>query len=106
MNGVLFDSDVLFDGRGPQRGCAARPACARTGMGTPEPHAGAALAGTAPAFLAGGGPPFGISRPFAPTLPTVQTARPPTLREVSLSALRPGCRTTCGRTGTAAPPGT
>src|SRR6185312_10194327 len=36
---------------GPQRGCAARPACARTGMGTPEPHAGAALAGAAPALL-------------------------------------------------------
>src|SRR6185437_6077891 len=66
-----------FDWRGPQRGCAARPACARTGMGTPEPHAGAALAGTAPALLAGGGPPCGISLPFAPTLPTVQTARPP-----------------------------
>src|SRR6185312_15996291 len=64
---------------GPQRGrprarrFRAPSACARTGMGTPEPHAGAALAGTAPALLAGGGPPCGIPRPFAPTLPTVQT---------------------------------
>src|SRR6185312_13997271 len=77
-----FSKDVgrpPFDGRGPQRGCAARPACARTGMGTPVPHAGAALAGTAPALLAGGGPPCGISRPFAPTLSAVQTARPPRL---------------------------
>src|SRR6185437_15327446 len=68
---------TVFDGRGPQRGCAARPASARPGMGTPEPHAGAALAGTAPALLAGGGPPCGIPQPFAPTLPAVQTARPP-----------------------------
>src|SRR6185312_15567148 len=80
----------VIDWRGPRRGCAARPACARTGMGTPEPHAGAALAGTAPTLLAGGGPPRGItttpprrtrwgpgSQPFAPTLPTVPTARPP-----------------------------
>src|SRR6185312_8705387 len=36
--------ELAFDGRGPQRGCAARPASARTGMGSPEPHAGAALA--------------------------------------------------------------
>ncbi|HXE30749.1 MAG TPA: MBL fold metallo-hydrolase, partial [Terriglobales bacterium] len=70
-------ANPTIDWRGPQRGFAARPACARTGMGTPEPHAGAALAGAAPALLAGGGPPCGISRPFAPTLPTVQTARPP-----------------------------
>jgi len=42
---VLLEDTV--DGRGPQRGCAARPASARTGMGTPEPHAGAALAGEA-----------------------------------------------------------
>jgi len=68
---------TVIDWRGPQRGCAARPACARTGMGTPEPHAGAALAVTAPALLAGGGPPFGSLQPFAPTLPKVQTARPP-----------------------------
>src|SRR6185312_2915043 len=74
---AILGTSSTFDGRGPQRGCAARPASARTGMGTPEPHAGAALAGTAPALLAGGGPPCGISRPFAPTLPAVQTARPP-----------------------------
>src|SRR6185312_551503 len=43
-----------FDGRGPQRGCAARPACARTGMETPEPHAGAALAGPRLHCLPGG----------------------------------------------------
>jgi len=42
--GDLYDS---IDGRGPRRGCAARPACARPGMGTPEPHAGAALQGDA-----------------------------------------------------------
>src|SRR6185312_6620329 len=72
-----------IDCRGPQRGrprarrFRAPSACARTGMGTPEPHAGAALAGAAPALLAGGGPPCGLSLPFAAPLPTVQTARPP-----------------------------
>ena len=89
-------SDGLFDGRGPQRGrprarrFRAPSACARTGMGTPEPHAGAALAGAAPALLAGGGPPGGISQPFALTLPTVQTARPPRLARLYLFALERG----------------
>src|SRR6185312_13721119 len=107
----------IVDGRGPQRGCAARPASARTGMGTPEPHAGAALAGTAPASLAGGGPPFGItttpprrtrrgpgSRPFAPTLPTVQTARPPRVAHLNragqpgaaIAAAAPGASSQAG----------
>ncbi|HXE30846.1 MAG TPA: hypothetical protein VN515_03480, partial [Terriglobales bacterium] len=54
---VKYENVFLIDWRGPQRGFAARPACARPGMGTPEPHAGAALAGAAPALLAGGGPP-------------------------------------------------
>ena len=34
---------VSIDGRGPQRAYGARPAYARTGLGTPSPHAGAAL---------------------------------------------------------------
>src|SRR6185312_9451314 len=44
----IMSSGASVDGRGPQRGCAARPASARPGMGTAEPHAGAALAGATP----------------------------------------------------------
>jgi len=81
--------DHTIDGRGPRR-LRAPSAYARTGMGPPEPHAGAALAGAAPAWLAGGEPPRGITttpprrarrgpgpQPFAPAWLTGQTARPP-----------------------------
>src|SRR6185437_10912502 len=40
--------------RGPQRGCAARPAYARTGLGARGPKPALRFAGAAPALLPGG----------------------------------------------------
>ncbi|HXE30608.1 MAG TPA: hypothetical protein VN515_02275 [Terriglobales bacterium] len=98
--------EVCFLHQGTER-CIAIPAEG----GHVEPHAGAALAGAAPALLAGGGPPRGMtatpprrtrwepgSQPFAPSLPAGQTARPPRMvrdelrlqTSASLNELRPG----------------
>ena len=42
LTGLFLIWIVTNDGRGPQRGSAARPAYARAGVGAPEPQAGAA----------------------------------------------------------------
>jgi len=70
---------------GPLRGCAARPACAHAGLGARGPKPALRLAGAAPNSLPGGGPPCGVSQPFAPILPAGKAARPP---RIAISAFR------------------
>ena len=82
--------DRLIGWRGPLRGCAARPACAHAGLGARGPKPALRLAGAAPNSLPGGGPPCGISQPFAPILPAGKAARPP--RQAMPAPTRPACR--------------
>ncbi len=78
----------MLVGAGPSAPAArvplvSRPAVtARGGMLAPTwgprgPKSALRLAGAAPNSLAGGGPPCGISQPFAPILPAGKAARPP-----------------------------
>jgi len=64
-------------GRGPQRACGARPACARADLGAPWPQVGAAPRWGRAEFVSRGGPPCVISQPFAPILPAGKAPRPP-----------------------------
>ncbi len=80
-----------IDWRGPQRGYAARPACAHAGPGPQRPQPGAAPRRGRASLLPGGGlaatlAPLGISRPFRARFARGQKARPPRFAWIAAAA--------------------
>ncbi|HWG37119.1 MAG TPA: hypothetical protein VN690_05325 [Terriglobales bacterium] len=105
--GATVLSGAIIGWRGPERGYpatavtapgryAARPAYAaaplekrgrpaRAGLGAHGPKPALRFAAAAPALIPGGGPPFRISQPFAPILPTGQRGATPAYGNAALT---------------------